>query len=577
MNEPQHTFTQAPLFYRVQGLIVGRVIVISVLWVALVGVELAGDPTPARLPLTCITLITYGLTILYALRLRQQPHLERLYLWQVSIDLLIETAILYTTGGLTSGFSFLYMLSIIAAGIALPGRLIFGVAAGASILYSALAYLDFHGIIHPLPFPFTLKMDASVSGSYMLYTTLLMLTTFWGVVWLSRSLADSLRRTGEVLQAQTAYLIGLRAFHENVINSMNSGLLITDMTGRIVSTNHTAERILLLIPGTSLARSAQEIFSFLDIGAILQQAGTLSHGLNRAEGLFERCDGTKIMLGVSYAPLRDDKGTLHGLIFNFQDITAIRAMEVEMQRGEQLAAVGRLSAAIAHEIRNPLASISGSIQLLRSKLVLDESTQRLMDIMAREIERLNAIITDFLAYARPRPLEYADIDIHKLITGMLTLLANGLPEGSTVTMRTEFSPAVSLLQVDPQGLRQVIWNLCLNAVEAMQSQGTLTIRTAVRTLSNQPFPSYSEPRVGTQELMIEVGDTGPGMPPEVQEKIFEPFFSTKDRGTGLGLATVHRIIGTHKGRIELDSQPNQGTTIRICLPLVDSSDASRGR
>jgi two-component system, NtrC family, sensor histidine kinase PilS len=283
------------------------------------------------------------------------------------------------------------------------------------------------------------------------------------------------------------------------------------------------------------------------------------------------------MLGVSYAPWRDDKGTLHGLIFNFQDITAIRAMEVEMQRGEQLAAVGRLSAAIAHEIRNPLASISGSIQLLRSKLVLDESTQRLMDIMAREIERLNAIITDFLAYARPRPLEYADIDIHKLITGMLTLLANGLPEGSTVTMRTEFSPAVSLLQVDPQGLRQVIWNLCLNAVEAMQSQGTLTIRTAVRTLSNQPFPSYSEPRVGTQELMIEVGDTGPGMPPEVQEKIFEPFFSTKDRGTGLGLATVHRIIGTHKGRIELDSQPNQGTTIRICLPLVDSSDASRGR
>jgi two-component system sensor histidine kinase PilS (NtrC family) len=555
----------------------GRVIVISFLWVVLIGLELAGDPLPARLPLTCTTLIIYSLTVLYALLLRQQPNLERFYLWQVSLDLLSETAILYMTGGIHSGFSFLYMLSIIAAGIALPGQLIFGVAAGASILYSALAYMDFHGIIHPLPFPFPLKSDTSVSGLYMLYATLLMLTAFWGIAWLSRSLADSLRRTGAVLQAQTAHLIGLRTFHEHVINSMNSGLLITDMTGRIVSANRTAERILLFTPGTPPMCSAQELFSFLDIEAILQQAGTLSHGLNRAEGCLERCDGAKIILGLSYAPLHDAKGILHGLIFTFQDITTIRAMEVEMQRGEQLAAVGRLSAAIAHEIRSPLASISGSIQLLRSKLVLEEPNQRLMDITVREIERLNALINDFLAYARPRPLEYADIDIHKLITGLLSLLSNGLPAGSTVTMRTEFSPEVSSVHVDPQGLRQVIWNLCLNAVEAMQPQGILTVRTAVRLLPNQPFRAPGAARVGTQELTIEVEDTGPGMPPEVQEKIFEPFFSTKTGGTGLGLATVHRIIGTHKGRIEVDSQPSHGTTIRICLPLADSPCTSRAR
>jgi two-component system, NtrC family, sensor histidine kinase PilS len=188
----------------------------------------------------------------HAVLLRQQPNLERFYLWQVSVDLLIGTAILHTTGGVDSSFSFLYILSIIATGAALPGRLIFGVAAGASILYSALAYLDFHGIIHPLPFPFTPKSDMSVSGSYRLYATLLMLTAFWGVAWLSRSLADSLQRTGAVLQEQTAHLIGLRAFHKHVINSMNSGLLITDMTGRIISANHTAERILLVHAGASL-------------------------------------------------------------------------------------------------------------------------------------------------------------------------------------------------------------------------------------------------------------------------------------------------------------------------------------
>jgi two-component system, NtrC family, sensor histidine kinase PilS len=574
MHEPQHGFAHALLRRRVRGLMFGRLIVISFLWLVLVGLQLAGDPKPAHLSLTCVTLITYGLTMLYALLLRQQPNLKRFYLWQVSIDLLIETAILHATGGVDSSVSFLYMLSIIATGIALPGRLIFGVAAGASFLYGTLAYLDFHGIIHPLPFPFTLKSDTSVSGAYMLYTTPLMLTAFWGVAWLSRSLTDSLQRTGAVLQEQTAHLIGLRAFHEHVINSMNSGLLITDMTGRIISANHTAERILLVIPGTPPAGFAQELFSFLDVGAVLQQVETLNCGLNRTEGCFERRDGTKIILGLSYAPLRDEGGRLHGLIFNFQDITAIRAMEVEMQRGEQLAAVGRLSAAIAHEIRNPLASISGSIQLLRSKLVLENANQRLMDITIREIERLNAIITDFLAYARPRPLEYADIDIHKLITGLLNLLSHGPAADRAVTMRTEFSPEVSAIQADPQGLRQVLWNLCLNAVEAMPSRGTLTVRTAVRPLPHQPFRAYGEARLGTQELIIEVGDTGPGMPPEVQERIFEPFFSTKDNGTGLGLATVHRIIGTHKGRIEVESQSNHGTILRICLPLPDPSYTS---
>jgi two-component system, NtrC family, sensor histidine kinase PilS len=157
----------------------------------------------------------------------------------------------------------------------------------------------------------------------------------------------------------------------------------------------------------------------------VQEAEAFDRGLNRAEGMFKRRDGKEIILGISYSPLRNDQGTLHGLIFNFQDITSVRAMEAEIKRGEQLTAVGRLSAAIAHEIRNPLASISGSIQLLRSELRLDESNQRLMDIIAHEIERLNTIITDFLAYARPRPLQYDDVDIHKLIFGTLDLLCNG--------------------------------------------------------------------------------------------------------------------------------------------------------
>jgi two-component system, NtrC family, sensor histidine kinase PilS len=571
MDNPKRTVTQNPLFRRVKGLMLGRVMVITFLWVALVVVELTGDPTPARLPLTYIILITYVLSILYALFLWQQPNLERFYLLQVWVDLLIATAILQSTGGLESGFVFLYILSIIAAGIALPGRSIFGVAVGASVLYSLLASLNFHAIIHPLPFPFTLKADAALSGSYVLYSTLLTMTAFWVVAVLSRYLAESLRRTGRVLQEQTAHLVGLRAFHENVVNSMNSGLLITDMSGQVMSSNHAAERILLLNPRARHDWSAQEIFGFLDIADIAQKAETLDQGLNRAEGVFKRRDGKESILGISYSPLRDETGTVHGLIFNFQDITAIRAMEVEINRGEQLAAVGRLSAAIAHEIRNPLASISGSIQLLRSELVLDASNQRLMDIVAREIERLNTIIIDFLSYARPRPLQYADVDVHKLISGTLDLLCNGLPEGSAVTVHTEFASAVPTMAVDPQGLRQVIWNLCLNAVEAMHHRGILMVRTAVQPLLNRPYRSHTELLTATQELLIEVADTGPGMPLEVKEKIFEPFYSTKDGGTGLGLATVDRIIYNHKGRIEVDSHLGHGTTMRIHLPLLSTT------
>jgi two-component system, NtrC family, sensor histidine kinase PilS len=391
---------------------------------------------------------------------------------------------------------------------------------------------------------------------------------------LSRYLAESLRQTGQVLQEQTAHLIGLRAFHENVVNSMSSGLLITDMSGRVVSSNRTAERILLLTPGAQPGWLVQEGLSCLDLDDIVQKAETLDQGLNRVEGVFERRDGNKITLGISYSPLRDDKGTVHGLIFNFQDITSLLAMEVEIKRGEQLAAVGRLSAAIAHEIRNPLASISGSIQLLRDELVLDEPNQRLMDIVAREIERLNAIITDFLAYARPRPLQYTDVNIQKLISGTLDLLCNGLPEGSAVTLCTEFMSPVATIAIDPQGIRQVIWNLCLNALEAMSHQGTLTVRTAVQPILNTSYRSHRESLTTTQELLIEVMDTGPGMSLEVKEKIFEPFYSTKDGGTGLGLATVDRIIYNHKGRVEVDSRLGHGTTVRIHLPLLVTTDSA---
>lgn len=567
MNEPQTSSAPDPLLHRVKGLMVGRVILVTLLWATLISVELTGGPTPSSLRLTYIIILTYALTILYSLHLLRHPRLERFYLLQVSADLLLETAIVQSTGGLSSGFVFLYILSIVSAGVALPRRPILGVASAASLLYTLLASLEFSGITHPLPFPFALQESVIASGPYVLYSILLMITMFWLAAFLSSYFAESLRHTGQELKEQTEHLVGFRTFHETVLNSMNSGLLITDRTGRIISCNTTAARLLLLTPADLEGRSAQDVLTFLKIDDILHRLETPNQRLNRAEGWFECPDRRKITLGISYSPLRDEHETAHGIIFNFQDITAIRAMEAEIKRAEQLAAVGRLSAAMAHEIRNPLASISGSIQLLRAELILDESNRYLMEIVVREIERLNTIITDFLRYARPRALELEEVDIHKLITGTLALMTNGLPNGSAITIHTQFAPDIPPIRADPQGLREVIWNLCLNATEAMDQHGTLTIRTLAQALAPHVPLVATESPGPVRELLIDVTDTGSGIAPEVRDKIFEPFFSTKKGGTGLGLATVDRLVCMHMGRVEVESTPGHGTTMRISLPL----------
>jgi signal transduction histidine kinase len=171
-------------------------------------------------------------------------------------------------------------------------------------------------------------------------------------------------------------------------------------------------------------------------------------------------------------------------------------------------------------------------------------------------------------------LQYTEVDIHKLISGTLDLLGNGLPEGSAVTMRTEFLSPVATIAVDPQGVRQVLWNLCLNALDAMGHHGTLTVRTTVQDSPETSYRYHQEPPTTTQELLVEVVDTGSGMPLEIQEKIFEPFYSTKDGGSGLGLATVDQIIYNHRGRVEVDSQLGHGTTMRIHLPLLLTPDTT---
>ena len=264
--------------------------------------------------------------------------------------------------------------------------------------------------------------------------------------------------------------------------------------------------------------------------------------------MLRRPDGTTAPVRMTFSALRSGEGERLGLISACEDLSAIRDMESRVRQADRLATVGRMAANIAHEIRNPLASLTGAIEVLTSPLTAEDARERLSQIVARESERLNHIIKNFLEYARPAPLSIATFDAAAAIEEVLLLLEHRASPGSLKVIR-EFAPSIPW-PVDAQQFRQILWNLCLNAVEAMPNGGELRVAAAVRS----------------ERLEVSVSDTGDGIGAADLSHVFEPFFSTKSEGTGLGLALVHRIVQDHGGEIDVRSSPGLGTTFTLTLP-----------
>jgi two-component system sensor histidine kinase PilS (NtrC family) len=269
----------------------------------------------------------------------------------------------------------------------------------------------------------------------------------------------------------------------------------------------------------------------------------------RRETVVHRPDGGAIPTLVTFSTLRSAAGTPLGVVAACEDLSALREMEARMRHADRLASLGRMSANIAHEIRNPLASMTGAIEALSGASPIDaDERESLRQIVTRESERLNRIIKDFLAYARPTPLQRSRTDVAAVLDDVLVLLEHRpLPDGVKV-IRTFTSPL--WVDVDANALRQSLWNLCLNAVEAMPDGGDLNVGASAR--------------VGRVEIWV--ADTGRGIAAKDIGHIFEPFYSTKTEGSGLGLALVHRVIADHGGDIDVRSLPGAGTTITLTLP-----------
>jgi two-component system sensor histidine kinase PilS (NtrC family) len=383
------------------------------------------------------------------------------------------------------------------------------------------------------------------------------------VAWLGSQLRERLSRTDEHLAQAHRNLSDLRAFSERVIDSISSGLVTTDLEHHIISFNRAAEEITGYraeqVLGRHLSVLFPDISSYLEAGS---QATASGHHLWRLNLQSRTASGRLIELGFSLSPLTATSGERTGFVLPFQDLTEVIELEREVRRQDRLAALGRVAAAIAHEIRNPLASMRGAVQVLRSEVELSEEQAQLMNIVLRESDRLERIISDFLIYARPRPPQMARVDLNEILEETLALLrfsSEVSPERHHLVGRPLDQAAVVL--ADAGQMRQVFWNLARNAVVAMPEGGTLTIEVK---------------QAADAQLEIIFDDTGIGMTEEQVERVFEPFSSFSASGTGLGMSIVYQIINEHRGKISIQSEVGRGTAITIRLAAsTNSSGADR--
>ena len=456
---------------------------------------------------------------------------------QVLTDLALSAMVIYITGGIDTSFNFLNPLVIIVASILLPRWWAYLTAALSFIAFGAVLELSYFDVIRS----FSVSQPDLHSLQLVILTNLL---AYLAVAYLASTLAAKLRQADFELQDKSGELEDLQALQSNIIQSMRGGLITTDLEGLITLIN---------VPGQNyLERKPKDLIGTLVDDLFLDSLPEPQPHPVQGEVRASTSKGTKIF-GVTVTPLAAGDGDMIGLIYTFADLTEMRRLENEIRMRERLAAVGRLAAGIAHEIRNPLSSIAGSVKLLSGISNLSDDQKTLLGIVTRESERLNNIISDFLQYSREKNYSFAEHDLLQVVNEALTLLQNH-PSAAQVTIIRDFDVSTAPAVIDANRMKQVFWNLCDNAMRAMPQGGTLKIGAHARN-------NY---------LSLSFKDSGIGLEPQQLEKIFEPFQSKFEGGTGLGLALVYQIVHAHKGSINVTSKPREGAEFTILIPLAQA-------
>jgi two-component system sensor histidine kinase PilS (NtrC family) len=499
--------------------------------------------------------LTYGLTIAYALTL---PFIDR-HRWLVDLqlagDALVVSAFILMTGGIGSYFTSLYVLPIVAGSTLQFRRGGLTIATLSAVLYTGIVLAQYTVAAG-------LLTRGALGGaavtlpprSFAQYTVALNVFGFFAVALLSGSLADSLRNAGARLRQASTQIADLQALNQHVIDSLPSGLATTDPLLRILTFNRAAEVITGVPFRSAVGRPIGDVLQLpaAVVESIPVDLMDRGKGARRHECKYRRADGRgELEIGLTATHLETPGGRA-GFLFTFQDVTNIKKLERDAAMQQRLAAVGEMAAGIAHEIRNPLASMSGSIQILRQDLPLSSEQEQLMDIVLRESERLNATIRSFLAYARPQRFQIARFDLRRAVNDTALLLRNSseIHDGHDIVADVPAEPL--WYEADEGQIKQILWNLATNGLRAMAGGGRLTLTAC--------------PQPAADGIEIRVTDQGIGIAPEDVDGLFQPFHGSFAKGSGLGLAIVHRIVTDYNGDIRVSSRPGEGTTIAIRLP-----------
>ena len=517
-----------------------RIFILTLLFaIELAVAKFSPAPLPLRLFISTIV-FWYSLSLFYMLLLSLWREHRLQASLQVLTDLVLVSLVVHETGGWDSSLNFLYPLVIIVASVLLPRMWAQLVAALAFILYGTVLELNYFGVV---PSYSSTHPDVKTLQAIIFVN----LFAFLAVAYLAGLLTAKLRQVGVQLKNTSGALESLQVLHENIIHSISSGLITTGLDGRITLVNGAAQRLLERTPAELVDTPVHKLF--LDPLPCVESQ--LAHGEVRFDAPTKFRKTVRVRVATLTVPERGDLGYVYVL----DDLTEIRRLEREVRMQDRLAAVGRLAAAIAHEIRNPLTSIAGSVSMLSGVPELNEDHRRLLDIVTRESQRLNGIITDFLAYSRTKQYHFDKVDLVQLVEDTLTLMQHRMTAEKTgITIERHFAASQAWTIADGDKIKQVFWNFCENAVRAMKGGGGLTVT----------LESFGE------DWQVGFTDTGAGMSPQQIEKIFEPFQSNFEGGTGLGLAIVYQIVQAHGGKVWARSKPGQGTTFVLRLHRLEA-------
>ncbi|HZI80796.1 MAG TPA: ATP-binding protein [Vicinamibacterales bacterium] len=541
---------------RVSPFVAGRVVISTIILGSATWVQLAAPGAFPLNPFYFLIGLTYGLSVIYLATLRYVDDNPWLVDLQLTVDAALVSAFVVVTGGIQSDFSSLYLLPILAASTLRHRRGALQVAAVSAVFYLAIV-LNQYTTVETFP-RWSVSVDSTLPAPrFAQYVAATNLFGFLAVGTLAGALADRLRSTGSRLATASETIEDLRAFNEHVINSLVSGLVTADTDCRILTFNRAASTITGVAMGQAVGRNAASVLGLPP--HFVNRLSTLGRTRSQRGDFTVRTeDGRNIELGVTAAQLSFPDGRT-GYLFTFQDVTDVKRLERESGMRQRLAAVGEMAAGIAHEIRNPLASMSGSLQVLRSELPLTEDQEQLMDIVLRESDRLNQTIRSFLAYARPQRATITRFDLAQLVSDTARLLRNGADVRDHHSVGVDAPADPVWLEFDENQMRQIVWNLATNGLRAMADGGKLTL--------------VVEASDG-QTVGLRVEDQGCGIAPADIDRIFQPFRSSFDKGTGLGLATVHRIVTDAKGTIHVSSRVGEGTSMRVVLPAAQGEAAA---